>query len=885
MRIPFSLRNWERRMDTELRFHLDQQIREYMDRGLSRAEAERRARLEFGTLELAKDECRDQRPAEWLNHILRDVRHAYRSLCKSPGFAAAVVATLALGIGANTAIFSLIYSVLLKPLPYPAPDRIFSAETVVPQQNQFSSLPMRVQDYLEWRKASTAFESMAALTPAQWNLTGDGEPERLGGALVSANFFPFLGATPQLGRGFAAEEETPGKQNVVVISDSLWRRRYGADRAVIGKTIMLNAVPHVVAGVAPASLLVPTGTLLHPTLAFAPRIDVWKPIAPTNEELKAENWDYGILVHLRKGESAERGRQQLEAMLIRSIRAVFPEFKGELAVRLVPIREIYSSKVRLRLLLIFAASGFLLLAACTNIANLFLARAAGRATELATRIALGAGRARIVSLLLMESLLLAVLGGALGACAAHSGVRLLVGYGPTELGLLSAPGLNLAALWFTMAASVATGVACGALPAVQIWRKDPAAALQEAARAALGGRGATRLRHALVAVETTLAAALLASAGLLLHSFVNVMGADRGYAVERILSVDLGLFDARYAPGPRRVAFFRELTQRIQTLPGVQAAGAIGGLPANSGISVASQRIFYGTDRYPLANALQRPVALIRSVTPGYFSASGTTLRAGRFFGETEPVPVAIISESLAKRFWPGESMAAIIGHVFRHDDFSGPLVTVAGVVADTRPGALDREPVPEVYRPQSQRAGGAMSLVVRTTQEPAALASAVRAEIRKMDPNLPIPAIRTMREILSQTVAGRRFQMALTVLFALAALCLGAIGIYGVVSYSVACRTRDIGLRMALGALRGDVMRWVFAIGFRPVLFGLVAGLSVAIVIGRALRSLLYGITPTDPVSLGLVALVLLLAAALACYLPARRAAGLDPTIALRHE
>ena len=883
MKLPFGRRNWERSMDTELRFHLDQQIRDYMDRGLSRAEAERRARQEFGTLELAKDECRDQRSSEWLNHILRDLRHACRSLRKSPGFAVAVVATLALGIGANTAIFSLIYSVLLKPLPYPAPDRIFSVETMLPRQNAVSSLPMRVQDYLEWRQANTAFESLAALTPAQWNLTGDGEPERLGGALVSANFFTFLGAPPQRGRGFFAGEETPGKQNVVVISDSLWRRRYGADPAILGKTIMLNAVPRFVVGIAPPSLLVPTGTALHPTLAFAPAVDVWQPIAPTNEELQGENWNYGILVRLRNGESAERGRQQLQAMLNRSIRAAVPEFKGELTTRLVPVRDIYSSQVRLRLLLIFAASGLLLLIACTNIANLFLARVAGRATELATRIALGAGRARIVSHLLMESLLLSVLGGAVGAWAAHNLAGLLIAYGPAELGNLAPPGLNLAALCFALAASLGTGVVCGALPAFHLWRKDAAAALQEAARATLGGRGATRLRQALVAVEMALGAALLASAALLLHSFVNVMGTDRGYSVERILSVDLGLFDARYAPGPRRVTFFRELVQRIQALPGVQAAGAIGGLPANSGAAVASQTIFYTTDRNPPAVAMQRPVALIRSVTPGYFAAGGVTLRAGRFFGETEPLPVAVISESLAKRLWPAEPLPAIVGHPFRHGDFNGLPVTVAGIVADARPGALDRELPSEVYRPQTQRAGGAMSLVIKTAQEPAALASAVRSEIRKMDPNLPIPAIRTMREIISQAVAERRFQMALTLLFALAALGLGAIGIYGVVSYSVACRTRDIGLRIALGALRGDVMRWVFAIGFRPVLAGLAAGMFAAVMIGRAMRGLLYGIAPTDPVSLALVALVLLLTAMLACYIPARRAARLDPMTALR--
>ena len=885
MRNPLRRRTWERSMDTELRFHLDQQIREYLDRGMSREEAERRTRQEFGTLELAKDECRDQRPTEWLHHIWRDVRHACRSLRKSPGFAAAVVATLTLGIGANTAIFSLIYSVLLKPLPYPGAERIYSVETALPQKHGLPSLPMRVQDYLEWRQANTAFESIAALTPAQWNLTGDGEPERLGGALVSPNFFAFLGAAPRHGRGFTADETTPGKDNVVVISDALWHRRYAADPAILGKTILLNAVPHVVIGIAPSSLLVPTGTMLHSTLAFGQRVDLWAPIAPTKEELQGEEWNYGILVRVRPGESVERGRQQLQGMLNRAIRAEAPDFKDELTILLTPMREIYSSKVRLRLLLIFAASGVLLLIACTNIANLFLARVAGRATELATRIALGAGRARIVSHLLMESLLVAVLGGGVGAWAALSGVRLLVAYGPAELGTLAAPGLNLAALWFTLTASVATGVVCGALPAVQIWRKDAAAALQEAARVALGGRGAIRLRQALVAVEMTLGAALLASAGLLLHSFVKVMSADRGYAVERILSVDVGLYEARYAPGPSRVVFFRELLRHIQSLPGVQAAGAVGGLPVNSGTAVARQTIFYATDDNPPAVAMQRPGALIRSVTPGYFAASGAALRAGRFFGENEPVPAAIINESLARRLWPGESLSAIIGRSIRHGDFNRPPIIVTGVVADTQSGALDRDLPGEVYRPQAQRAGGAMSLVIRTAQEPATLAAAVRAEIRRMNPNLPIPAIRTMREILSQTVAERRFQMTLTLLFGLAALCLGAIGIYGVVSYSVACRTRDIGLRMALGAVPGDVMRWVFSIGFRPVLPGLAAGLLAAVAIGRALRGLLYGITPTDPVSLGLVGLVLLLTASLACYLPARRAARLDPTIALRHE
>lgn len=588
-------------MEAELRFHLDTQIADYIRQGLSREDAELRARREFGAVDLAKDECRDQRPAEWLDRIWRDTRYAARALRRSPGFAAAAVITLALGIGANTAIFSVVHAVLLKPLHYHEPDQIYSVEVVMPERtSQFASLPVTIQAYLAWRKADTAFSAMAVLRPWECNLTGGGEPERLGGARVSTNFFSFLGVPIARGRGFAVHEEQPGNEKVVVISDALWRRRYGSDPALVGSGIDINGERHLVIGIASASLLVPTQSQLHPMLAFAPRVDVWKPIAPSKRELDSESWDHGLLVRLRPGAEPELGRQQLQATLGALIRARYPEIKTELRPQLIPVREIYAGKVRLRLLLVLAASGLLLATACANIANLFLARIASRANEFAIRIALGAGRTRILSQMLAETIMVAVLGGLLGAIVAGYGAGLLAAYGPDDVRSLAGAGLNLPVLLFAMAASLATGLACGVFPAWQVYRK-------------VGGGSATRSRQFLVGVQTALGTALLASTGLLLHSFVNVLKADRGYQVERVLAVELSLF------GPRQNAagFYGQLAESARTLPGVLAAGAINDLPVLSSSSGASRAIFHATDTDYQDVVLKRPVAMIRSVTAG----------------------------------------------------------------------------------------------------------------------------------------------------------------------------------------------------------------------------------------------------------------------------
>lgn len=868
-------RNWEQKMDAEMRFHLECLIEDYVAQGMSRGEAEQRARREFGAMELAKDECRDGRRARWLAVLWGDIRYACRGLLRKPAFAIAAVLTLALGIGANTSVFSAVYAGLLRPLPYHEPDRIHSVDIVIPERaSQFPSMPVTVQIFHEWRRAATALGGITALRPWECNLSGDGEPERLGGARVAANFFQFLGVPIARGRGFVAKEEEPGNERVVVISDALWRRRYGGDAGVVGHKLDINGEPHTIIGVASPHMLAPVQTQLHALLPFAPRVDIWKPLAPTARELQGESWDHGVLVRLRPGQDAAVVSDQLRTIVTAWLAVKEPVLKIDLRPQLTPIREIYSGKIRLRLLLVLAAAGLLLLTACANVANLFLARAASRRAEFSTRIALGAGWARVVSQMVAETLVIALCGGALGIVTASAGARLLSAVAPAEF--LGLGGVDPAALLFALAASFVTALVCGAIPAWSVYRQDAVRGLRESGRAAMGG--GMRTRQALVGVQIALSTLLLASAGLLLRSFVNVMGADRGYAVERVMAVDLSLF------GPRQDAagFYRTLAESARALPGVEAAGVINDLPATAGSTGASRTIFHSADADFQKLVLQRPVAMVRSVTSGYFAASGTRLRAGRHLLDQEPAPVALISESLARALWPGEPVEAVVGRAIRQGDVSGPLVTIVGVAQDVRAGAVERELPPFLYRPYGQWASGPATLVMRSSLEPVALSPAIRAEIRKLRPNLPVPPLRTMREIVSESVAQRRFQALLTGLFALIAVLLAAVGVFGVVSYSVTCRTREIGLRVALGATRGDVMRWVLLSGIRPVLLGIVAGACGAMITASLMRGLLYGVTPFDPYSVSAVIALLLGCAGVACYLPARRASRLDPMTAL---
>lgn len=681
-RLRFVLRRGRLSQEAsdELALHVELLTARYIGSGMAPDAARVAAQRQLGNVVLVQEDIYRMNGIGWLDVLIQDVHYASRMLARNPAFAVVVAVTLALGIGANTAMLSVAYSVLFKPLPYAEPEQIHSVEVVIPERReQIPSLPPTVQTYLRWRSAPTVFSAMAAVTPWEASITGDGEPERLGGARVSANFFSFLGVRMAGGRAFSAEEEQPGKEQVVVISDALWRRRYGSDATLIGRTIVINGANHLVIGIASPSLLVPTGSQLHSLLPFAPRIDIWKPIAPTPNTLNNESWDHGVLVRLADSVSLEQGRQQLAAILTEMARIQMPRVKTEVAIQLVPVREVYAGKVRLRLLLVLAASALLLLTACASIANVFLARVASRRHEFATRIALGAGRGRILSQTLTETVLLAILGGAVGALLARYGASVLASYGPDDVRLLADTHLNVPFLLFSMSVTLATGVTCGIVPAWQAYRKDPGTALKESGRTTASGQQAGHSREVLVGVEMALATVLLASAGLLFHSFVNVMKTDRGYEVDRVLTADLSLFGQRYSASEGRAAFYRALLENVRALPGVVAAGAISNLPALSASDGASRAIFYATDTDFQGLVLARPVAMIRGVTAGYFAASGSPLRAGRLLTDEESIsiPTAVISESLADRLWPQETRSAIVGRQFRQGDLRGPLVKI----------------------------------------------------------------------------------------------------------------------------------------------------------------------------------------------------------------
>jgi len=807
--------------------------------------------------------------------VWSDFRYCLRTLGRNPGFDAVVILIVALGIAANTAIFSIADAVLVRPLPFRDAERLFAVQESVPRFSHVAPrVPVSAHHFLEWRKHWRAAEHIAILGAISVNLTSAGDPMRLNCGRVSADLFPMLGIQPQLGRNFLEEEDRPGRDKVVILTDALWRRRFHADPSVLGQKIVVDGVPFEVVGVLSPETKLPKISQLQPLNFGDAEPDLWKPMATRDEELSPMgDFNYGGIVRLKQGISPSQALDELNAVQA-GIASSLPEHV-ELRAALVPLQEAIAGRSRDGLLLLLSAVGAVLLIVCVNIANLLLSRATGRRREFAIRTAIGASAVRLARQVITESLLIAMLGGALGVALAFGALGTILANAPADLPRLNEVRMNGRVLGVAFLLSAFCGVLFGLLPALRSSRADPQDGLKAAGRTSSQSHSGGRLRSLLVTVEVGLGTLCLVAAGLLLNSFVRLMRVERGFDVERVVTVHLNLPSSRYPDRAKRAAFLRNAVDRLRALPGVNAAAVSNLLPlagegSNNIVSLEGSN----------TPEVERPIVDFRCVSEDYFRAMGIPLRQGRLFNQADrDRGVTLVSALTAERFWPGQNP---IGKRFY---LGVTLLEVIGVAGDVRGNGLQKAPGPTVYIPYWQRDRPDMSLILRTAMDPASIASAVRGEIRKLDAELPVPRFQTMQQIVSAAVAQRRFQLTLVLVFAGVALVLASLGIYGVVSYSVAQRRGEMGIRMALGATAAGLQLMVIRQGLAPVLAGLAGGIAGALAVGRILRGLLFEVTPADPLTLASVAVVLLGVAAIACYIPAFRVTRADPLAALRYE
>ena len=807
-----------------------------------------------------------------------DLRVAWRAMRRNPGFSVVAIATLALAIGANTAIFTVVDAILLRPLGYGDESRLFVVHEVVPKFALLAPLvPVNAMHFLAWRKNVSGFEQVAMIGGISRNLTGSGEPHRLTGARVSPSLFPMLGARTQLGRTFLEEEDQPGRDNVVLLTDKLWRSRFAGDRNIVGRKILLDGQPYEVVGVLSPSFHFPRLNQLYAMKISDDQPEFWKPFAIKPDELEPlGDFNYICIARLRPGVTRSQALAQLEAAQAELARQA-PE-KIELHAALVPLQEQITSRSRRGLELMLLAVATVLMIGCVNIANLLLGRATSRKQELAIRSALGAGVRKLLQQMLAESFLLAAIGGALGIAVAYAGLRLILARAPLDLPRLDEIHLDGRVLVFTVAISVLAGLICGILPAWRFAHSQLLLAMKAGSRTT-EGRSAGRLRTVLIGVEVGLSTLCLIAGGLLLRSLVNLFEVDKGFAAEKVLIVNLSLPDSRYREHADRNRFMKSLLDSVQASPGVVSAGISNMLPlsgegGNNLISLEGTTV-----PFP-----ERPLADIRGVNPEYFQTLGIALREGKIFAESDgDHKVCEVSALAAERLWPGENP---LGKRFKIGDPDGPFFEVAGVVADVRGVGLDRAPSLTVYVPYWQRRTyNGPSLAVKTAVDPLSASSAIRNIIRRIDSELPVPRFETMEQVVDESVAQRRFQMNLLLVFALTALLLASLGIYGVVSYSVTLRTNEMGVRMAIGARASDILKMILRQAMTPIAIGACAGLVVALIVGRLFAGLLYGVAPADAVTIGSVLLILGAVGTVASLIPALRASRVNPVTALRYE
>jgi predicted permease len=880
--IPLRLMSLFRRaqadqeLDEELRDHLERATKEYVARGMAPGEARRRAQLDLGGIEQTKEKCRDARRVNWVQDFTQDLHYGLRMLRKSPGFTAIALLSLALGLAANTAIFSVINGALLQPLEYPNPGQLVAIELFVPKLAQkFPMVPVNPAAYLGWSSQARSLTGIGLVEDGvTLNLTSGGDPELLRADAVTANLFDVLGVTPFLGRNFSPDADQAGHNHEVILTNSLWQSRFHGAPNIIGQAIALNGSPYTVVGVLPSALHFPQGYQLMP-MGSATEPELFVPEVFEKWELAADaGFGFAAIARLKPGMSREQATAELNVILSRELGS--QSFMPNPRTVMIPLRDMIVRSTKRGLWMLLAAVMAVLLIICVNLANLVLARATAREREAAIRTALGASRGRLLRQMLTEMLLLGLLGGTLGLLLAHWALAGLLAVAPVSLPRLHNVRLDGAVLGFTLVVSVLSVVLAGLLPAWRIACANPQDALRSGSAPSSDGSVRLWSREFLVGLETALSTMLLIAAGLLLASFLNLHNVPKGFEVEHILSVNLQLPEAQYTQRQQQNEFWRRVLASTTALPGAEYAAVTDCLPLEGEWN--NNPVNLPGDTRPIA---ERPFATYRRVTPAYFKTFDIPLLNGRELTWADAgTPTVVISEATAKAVWPGLNP---IGQRFDVDPPSGfPGYQVVGVVGDTRVSLL-KEPAPIVYRLYESGLTG--SLILRTQLRVMAVAPELHRAIWKIDPSVAIPSIRSMRQIVSESLAPRRFETLLTSLFAAAALLLACLGIYGAVSYSVVRRTHEIGIRMALGARRADTLRSVMGQGMKPTFLGLGIGIIGALGFTRLLSSLLFGVKSADPLTFIVVSLILTGVAAVASYVPARRAMRVDPMVALRYE
>jgi predicted permease len=869
----FGRQRRERELAAELENHLALHIEDNLRSGMTAEEARRQALIKLGGIEQTKEIYRERRGIPLFETFWQDLRYGARMLRNGPGFTLAAVLTLALGIGANTAIFSVVNAVLLRPLPYRDAGRLVLLRETNPRVGEVS---VSYPDFLDWRQESHTFSAMAAAGNIDFDLAGTGQPELVGGYGVSPNFLSLLGVKPILGRDFTAEEERAGTAPVAMISYKLWQEHFGGEADVLGKPLRLDDKVFTIVGVLPPRFALFPGADCD---VLAP-LGIWA--ADPDMQDRGDRGDMSAIGRLAPGATLPEARAEINGIATR-LAGEYPKTNAGMGASLKTLRESYVGDVRPAILIVFGAALLVLLVACVNVAGLFLVRGAARAREIAVRLAFGASSGRIVAQLLTESLLLAGLGGAAGIVAGFWGISGLTMLLPADQFADMRIGMDPAVFLFVSVVVILVAVGFGLAPALQAARPDVQETLSE------GGRGGTtsarhhRLRSAFAVAQTALALMLLAGAGLMVRSLYQLMKVSPGFRPDRVLAMGMNLRSTQYSTKEAQRNFWRQVVARVRALPGVENAALGTTIPFTGNHDRADITI----EGLPLPALGEFPHPDFHIVSPGFFSTMGITLLRGRTFTDqdnSKAAPVAIINETLARRFWPGgEAVGKRI--LYGHPHPNAKWITIVGVVGDTRLYGLDHPARFEVYAPLEQLGRGGMELVVRSGEDPASLTSAIRDAVASVNRDVPIYEVETLKQAVDDSVSTRRDTLVLLGLFSALALILAAVGVYGVMSYAVALRRQEIGIRMALGAEPASVLRLVVGQGARLAALGVSAGLAGALGLARLLKSLLYGVSASDPATFAVVAAVLAAVVLLASYFPARRAAHLDPVVALRQE